>query len=260
MPRNVWKIFWVGEQNDSTKLESIYSMHWWPSFQSRRIDIRGRIAKSMLSNCSEMLRLGTYWTTWCFMVSKEACSIDLVTNDYLYCSLTFIIHVNTHSIATWETLPNNADWDCFKTPILQDILKIQNPHQVEHCAFSEVIRLFQSVGCARNRHQFRTVQQNQKSFLWVQDWGKMVFPLLICGIWSSQFLETRIRVIKHGETCVRTNVRFVQHLTQFKNECNLMEWLMIWTMLIFFPQTSILLVRKLCCMCLKTTKQWSRWL
>ena len=27
-----------------------------------------------------------------------------------------------------------------------------------------------------------------------------------------------IRVIKHGETCVRTTVRFVQHLTHFKNE------------------------------------------
>ena len=37
----------------------------------------------------------------------------------------------------WETLQNNADWDCFKTPILQEILRIQNLHQVEHCAFSE---------------------------------------------------------------------------------------------------------------------------
>ena len=83
-------------------------------------------------------------------------------------------------------------------------------------------------------------------------------PALDYGIWSSQFLEIRIRVIKNGETCVRTNV-FVQHLTQFKNESNLMEWSMIWTILIFFPQTSILLTRKLCCMCLKTTKQWSRW-
>ena len=30
-------------------------------------------------------------------------------------------------------------------------------------------------------------------------------------------------------------------------------------MLILFPQTRILLVRKLCCTTLKTTKQWSRW-
>ena len=78
------------------------------------------------------------------------------------------------------------------------------------------------------------------------------YPRLIYGIWSSQFLETRIR--EYGETCVRTNVKFVQNLAQFKNESNLMEWLMIWTMLILFPQTSSLLIRKLCCMCLKTTK------
>ena len=30
-------------------------------------------------------------------------------------------------------------------------------------------------------------------------------------------------------------------------------------MLILFPQTWILLIRKLCCLCLKTTNQWSRW-
>ena len=79
------------------------------------------------------------------------------------------MHMNTNSIAMRETLPNNADWDCFKTPILQEILRIQNLHQVEHYAFLEVIHLFQSVGYVRNKHQFRTVQQNQKSFLWMQD-------------------------------------------------------------------------------------------
>ena len=25
--------------------------------------------------------------------------------------------MNTNNIVMWETLPNNADWDCFKTPI-----------------------------------------------------------------------------------------------------------------------------------------------
>ena len=51
----------------------------------------------------------------------------------------------------WKTLQNNTDWDCIKTPILQEILRIQNLRQVEHCAFSETIRLFQSVGCVRNK-------------------------------------------------------------------------------------------------------------
>ena len=58
----------------------------------------------------------------------------------------------------WETLQNNADRDCFKTPILKEILKIQNLLQVEHCAFSEATRSFQSAGCLRNIFQFRTAQ------------------------------------------------------------------------------------------------------
>ena len=103
-----------------------------------------------------------------------------------------------------------------------------------------IIHMFQSVGCLRNKLQFHTVHQNQKSFPWRQDWGWRVFPHLIYGIWSSQFFtETRVRVIKYGETCVRINVRFVQCLTHFKNERNLMEWSATWTQLILFLQTSV---------------------
>ena len=52
--------------------------------------------------------------------------------------------MNTNNIVMWVTLQNNADWDCFKTQILQEILRIQNLFRVEHCAFLEVIHLFQS--------------------------------------------------------------------------------------------------------------------
>ena len=43
----------------------------------------------------------------------------------------------------WSVNKFAADWDCFKTLISREILKIRNLHQVEHCAFSEVIHLFQ---------------------------------------------------------------------------------------------------------------------
>ena len=117
----------------------------------------------------------------------------------------------------WETLSNNADWDCFKTPILLEILRIQNLRQLERYAFWEVIHLFQSVWCVRNKLQFRTVHQNQKSFLWMQDWGWMISPHLICGIWSSQFLETRIKFMKNGETNKR-EVRSTPHTIQKRNQ------------------------------------------
>ena len=53
---------------------------------------------------------------------------------------------------------------------------------------------------------------------WMQDWGSMVSPHLIYGIWSSQFLETRIRVLKHWESCVRINVKLILHVTRFTNK------------------------------------------
>ena len=37
-----------------------------------------------------------------------------------------MIHVNTDNIVMWVILQNNADWDCFKTPILLEILRTQN--------------------------------------------------------------------------------------------------------------------------------------
>ena len=204
-----------------------------------------KVCSQIVLKCLHLARSGRPDILW--SVNKLARSITKWTkglwqNAWIDWFHIFIVHVNTNSIVMWETLPNNADWNCFKTLILQEILRIQNQLLEEHCAFLEVIRLFQSVGCVTNKLEFRRVQQNQKSFPWTQDWGWTENPHLIYGIWSSQFFtETRVRVIKHGETCARTYVRFVQHLTHFKNERNLMEWLMIWTM-ILSPQTSNLLI------------------
>ena len=50
------------------------------------------------------------------------------------------------------------------------------------------------------------------------------------------------------------------HLARFTNASNFTEWSMIWIMLTVFPlKRPIFRIKKLCCMCLKTTKQWSRW-
>ena len=49
----------------------------------------------------------------------------------------------TNNIVMWEIPQSNADWDCFKILTSREILKIQNPLLGEHCAFLEVIHLFQ---------------------------------------------------------------------------------------------------------------------
>ena len=70
-------ILWVSKQDDSTTLQSIYSMHWWPSFQRRRIEICRRIVTCMLSNCSQkclcLARVGRPDILW--SVNKLARSI-----------------------------------------------------------------------------------------------------------------------------------------------------------------------------------------
>ena len=101
-------ILWVSKQNDSTTLQNVNSLHWRPSFQIRRIEIRGTLVKSMLSNRAELLILGTNWKTRYSTVSEQTCTIDYKMDQNL-----------------WATLQNNADWACCKTPILQEILSNQ---------------------------------------------------------------------------------------------------------------------------------------
>ena len=74
-----------------------------------------------------------------------------VTNAWIDWFHIFIILVNTNNIVMWVILLNNADWDCFKIQTLQEILRIQNQHQVEQCAFLEVIRSFRSVGMCKKQ-------------------------------------------------------------------------------------------------------------
>ena len=111
----------------------------------------------ILWSVNKLARLITKWTTACDKRLSLLISYIHHTCDYKqYC------HVG-------NTAKRCRSGLCFQTPILQEILGIQNLNQVEHCEFSEAIRMFQSVGCRRNKLQLRTVQQNQKSFLCMQN-------------------------------------------------------------------------------------------
>ena len=121
--------------------------------------------------CIYLARIGRPYILW--SVNKLARSITKWTKacDKRLSRMISYIH-RTFEYKQYchvETLPNNAGWDCFKTQILQKILRTQNLHQVEHCGLLEVIHLFQSVGCVRNKLQSHTAQQNQKSFPCTQD-------------------------------------------------------------------------------------------
>ena len=80
---------WVGKQDESTTLQSMHSMHRWPPLQ-RRNEICWRNVTCMLSNCSEMLTFGKNWTTWYFMVSKQARTIHQKMDQGLWETLESI--------------------------------------------------------------------------------------------------------------------------------------------------------------------------
>ena len=143
MPRNVWDdiVSWQTRRLNNSTMYQHQALIWWPSLQRRKIEIR--------KNWLKMLILGTYWKTRYSVVSEQTCTIDHKMDQSVWQTIKSIdfIHSSHMWIQTyvvmWIILQNNADWDCFKTLTSLEILKIRNPLLEEHCAFWEVIHLFQ---------------------------------------------------------------------------------------------------------------------
>ena len=184
---------WVGEQNDSTTQQSIKSIHWRPSFQRRRIEICGRIVKSMLLNCSECLylaRIGRPDIPW--SVNKLARSITKWTkacDKRLSRLISYIQH--TCEYKQYGHVGNIAR-QC-RLGLFQD------------SDFAGDLEDSKSTSCGTlcvfGSHTFVPISwmcQKQTSVSHSSTESEIIF--LIYGIWSTQFLETRIRVIKNGET------------------------------------------------------------
>ena len=143
MPRNVWNdtVSWqIRRLNNSTK----YLLHALMTITSKKkkwnlLEICHKYALNFFwyAYAWHVLDDLIFYGQWTNLHDRSQNGPKHVTNDYLVWSLTFIIRVNTYSIAMWETLPDNADWNCFKTPTLQEILRTRNLLKVEHCVFSE---------------------------------------------------------------------------------------------------------------------------
>ena len=116
-------ILWVGEQNDSTTLQSINSMHWWPSFQRRRNEIRGRVVKKICSqnvlNFLYLARIGRPDILWSV---KKSCTINYskwTTGMWQTTESRFISYIQSHKCSTnnivmWETLPRQCRLGLFQ--------------------------------------------------------------------------------------------------------------------------------------------------
>ena len=170
--------------------------------------------------------------------------------------------MNPNNIVMRETLQDSADWDCFKILILQEILRIQNLHQVEHCALSDATRSCQLVEVQETGHQFHTVQKKLKLFLSMQThgWNSSSWSLGF-GFWSVSFFtkpsnsttpkikyEEIRRVTPHQWSTPKTKPSFQPSTT-----------ILIRVTLIMFRRTRSLLDLVRCCSFVRTTKQCFKW-
>ena len=114
-------------------------------FKEEEIKSVGELSNTcsqIVLKCLYLARIGRPDILW--SVNKLARSITKWTKDCdkrLNRLISYIHHTCEYK-QYWEILPNNADWDCFKTLTSREILKIQNPFLGEHYAFLEVIHLF----------------------------------------------------------------------------------------------------------------------
>ena len=137
MPRNVWNdiVSWQTRRlNNSTKYLLPASM---TTTSKKKKWNRQKYALRLFWNAFtwHVLENLTFYGQWTNLHDQLQNGPKPVTNDWIVWYLTSITHVNINSIVMWVILPSDAGWDYFLTPILREILRIQNPLLEEHCAF-----------------------------------------------------------------------------------------------------------------------------
>ena len=202
-----------------------------------------------------------FYGQWTNLHDRSKNGPKLVTNGYVVWSPTFIIQV-THK--QYGYVANTATQCslglCQDSDFTGDHEDSKSTSGGTLCVFWKSLRLFRSVGCVRK--QTSVSHSSTESEIISLDAGLKLdgYPRTwFYGIWSSQFLETRIRVIKHEETCVpnQREDRSTPHTNQKRKQSHGMindfgQWRLFSLKRQFFSPGSF------GCLCLKTTKQWSR--
>ena len=162
-------ILWVGNQDNSTTPQSIYYMHWWPSFQRRRIEICRRIVKSMLSNCSEMRWFRGDHDISCETQLHELVSLNTVA--YLVSAVFILSLFSVCVLFSWQqfnclytyTCDRSQSWELTRTPwTAQDKNARRTLCSLSHMSHSRVCCGYGTR--VRNQRVWKVVWQNRHCF------------------------------------------------------------------------------------------------
>ena len=100
--------------------------HHFKEEETKSVGELSNACSQIVLKCLYLTRIGRPDVLW--SVNKLARSITKWTkacDERLIRLISFvyiiIIRVNTNNIVMWEILPNNADWDCFKTDFAGDL-------------------------------------------------------------------------------------------------------------------------------------------
>ena len=254
-------MFRAGKQDFPTTLQSIYSLHRWPSLQ-RRNENCWRMVKTMLSYCSEMLVLGTNWKTWYSSGqwtnlhdrwrNRQSLWLTPESIDFLHSSHKWI----TNNSVMWVILLSNADWDCFKIPTSQEILRNQNPLRLEHCGFFWSHTFVpRSWMCKKQtcKKQTSVSHSSTESAIICLDVGLRLHGIPALDLWV-----LIVCVLGNNSDPRYNGATRCEPWQRSRAKQAIKEWSTFG--IILSLQTSNFRMKKLCCMCLKTTKQWFRWL
>ena len=135
----------------------------------------------------------------------------------------------------WVILLNSADWDCFKTLILLEILKIQNPLLEEHCIFGSHTFVPISWMCKK---QTSVSHSSTESDIISLGTGLRLDGLLALELWDlvvAVLGNTYQSYKARGDLCPNEReVRSTPSQTSKAKEISWNDWL-ICSMLIFIP-------------------------
>ena len=223
--------------------------HHYKEEEMKSVGELSQVCCQIVLKCLHLARIGRLDFLW--SVNKFARSIKngpkLVTNAWIDWFHTFIIHVITNKIVMWVILLNNAGSGLFQdSDFAGDLEDSKSTSAGTLCIFGS--HTFVPIGwvCKKQTSVFAQFKRTRKHLFgrWIE------IRRAACSrvMWFDCFC-----LWKH-DADYRENG---EDLLSLKEVRNLKGRSTCWTILTLFFQTSNFRIKNLCCMCLKTTKQWS---